>query len=131
MLLCSWPIRPFANTLWFKYHINLLNLKFFVFFYFHQHAINFCFAMLFFFLLLYLCYLKFESQKCMNKPLSSNSVGRLVLHFAVFFTQRLRNTPQYLTNFATYVFFLCSLCLVAWLRVYVLFVFLWSVFFDL
>jgi len=34
----------------------------------------------------------------MNKPSSSNSVGRLVLHFAVFFTQTLRNTPQYLTN---------------------------------
>ena len=63
----------------------------FVFLYFHQHAINFCFVMLFFFLLLYLCYFKFESQKCMNKPFSSNSVGRLVLHFAVFFTQTLRN----------------------------------------
>jgi len=42
----------------------------------------------------------------MNKPFTNNNVSRLVLCFVVFFTQTLRNTPQYLTNFATYVFFL-------------------------
>jgi len=38
-------------------HINLLNLKFLMFLYFHQHAKNFCYLMLFFFPLLHLCYL--------------------------------------------------------------------------
>ena len=37
-------------------HINLLNLKFLMFLYFHQHAKNFCYLMLFFFPLLHLCY---------------------------------------------------------------------------
>ena len=108
---------------------QLAKPEIFVFLYFHQHAINFCSVMLFFFLLLYLSYFKFESQKCMNKPFSSNSVStsRLVLCFAVFFNQTLKNTPQYLT-IATYVFLSCSLSYVPWLRIYVLFVSLCNVF---
>jgi len=36
-------------------HISLLNLKFLMFLYSHQHPINFCFLILFFSLLLHLC----------------------------------------------------------------------------
>jgi len=68
-----------------------LNLIFFVLLYFHQQEIYLCCLMLFLFLLLCLCYFKFESQKYMNKVFSSNIVSRLVLHFAVFFTQTLGN----------------------------------------
>jgi len=88
-----------------------------VFLYFHQQEIYLCSLMLFLFLLLCLCYFKFESQKYMNQVFSSNSVSRLVLRYAVCFTQTLGNTPQYLTV-AMYVFCRAVSVKVAWVRIY-------------
>jgi len=63
-----------------------LNLFFSVFLYFHQQAIYFCCLMLFLFLLLCLCYFTFESQKYMNKVLSSKVATVLVgWFFALMF----------------------------------------------
>jgi len=51
-------------------HINLLNLKFLMFLYFHQHAINFCSFILFFSSCFVL--VLFKSQKYMKKTLPFN-----------------------------------------------------------
>ena len=70
--LSRWPIRSFANPLWFKHvrtHQFAKNLKFLTFLYSHQHVMHFCPLMLLFSFLLHLCYFVIWVTKSMNKPL--------------------------------------------------------------
>jgi len=71
--LKTWPRWSFANSVWFNMlehdsRIKLLNLKFLMYLYFHQHEINSWSLTLLFSSCCIRVTSWFESQKCMDKP---------------------------------------------------------------